>query len=337
MPTFETGLARGPIFLLEKAEEIGLERAELLDAAGLTEEEIQDPDMRVPVVRFVALWKRLLEIRPDRDLGTRFGSAMGVRDLGLVGYLMMHSSDLRSAFGRLARFSHILGETNRAELDLEPADGKGLFSWEPDARLRGIPQTADWLLSTLLNVAEELCGVAIAPVEVHVPYAKPHPLPTYHPGMQGRMKWGRERPALLLSNRTLSRPVVTADLGLGGYLERYAESVLASLASESRFSRQVREAIWAELKSGHPTLERVADDLHVSPRTLQRRLSEEGTSFSDLLEELRRSLATLLLNRNDLAIHEVAFLLGYSEPSAFYRAFRRWQQTSPQAFRAAAS
>jgi AraC-like DNA-binding protein len=303
----------------------------------LTEDEIQDPDTRLPITRFVAMWKRLLEIRPDRDLGTRFGSTMGVRDLGLVGYLMMHSSDLRSALGRLARFSHILGETNRAELDLELSGGKGVFSWEPDARLRGIPQTADWILATLLNAAEELCGVAIVPVEVHVPYAKPRPLPAYHPGMKGRIKWGRERPALLLSDRTLGRPVVAADAELGGYLERHAESVLASLASASSFSRQVREAIWTELKSGQPTLERVADDLHVSPRTLQRRLSEEGTSFSDLLEELRRGMATLLLNRNDLAIHEVAFLLGYSEPSAFYRAFRRWQQTSPQAFRAAAS
>lgn len=314
---------------------MGVDRAELLCAAGLTGDDLRDPDTRLPTGRFVAMWSRLLELRPEAGLGTRIGSAMRVRNLGLVGYLMMHSPDLRSAFERLARFSHILSEANRAELEIRK--DCGVFSWEADARLRVIPQTSDWVLASLVSVAEEITGGRLELIEVHLPYAEPDPRPASHPAIEGRERWSQPHPALVLSHEQLKRPVAAAEPDLGGYLEHHAETVLASLASRSPVSRQVREAIWVELKSGQPTLERVAEDLHVSPRTLQRRLSQEGTSFSDLLEELRRSMATLLLNRNDLAIHEVAFLLGYSEPSAFYRAFRRWQRTSPQAFRASAT
>ena len=200
-----------------------------------------------------------------------------------------------------------------------------------------MPQTSDWILAALLAIGRELTGSQLAPVEVHFPYPQSQAGRERYPGVEGHERWQRARPALVLSKLDLDRAVVEADPDLGRYLERYAESVLRSLASEKPVSRQVREAIWTELKTGQPTLEQVAVDLHVSPRTLQRRLNSEGTSFSDLLEELRRSMAKLLLHRNDLAIHEVAFLLGYSEPSAFYRAFRRWQNTSPQAFRAQAS
>jgi AraC-like DNA-binding protein len=335
MPTFETGLARGPIFLLERAEEMGFDRVELMAASGLAEDDLEDPDTRLPTGRFVALWKHVLELDPDPDLGTRIGSAMGVARMGLVGYLMMHSQDLEAALGRLARFSHILSEANRAVLVLR--GDRGIFSWQPDPRLREISQTSDWILAALLAVGSEITGAELSPIEVHFPYPKPSGKRSYPSGVEGRQKWRRPRAALVLAREDLEREVADADPSLGFYLERYAETVLSSLASESPVSRKVREAIWIELKSGQPTLEKVAEDLYVSPRTLQRRLNEEGTSFSDLLEELRRSMATLLLHRNDLAIHEVAFLLGYSEPSAFYRAFRRWQQTSPQAFRAAAS
>ncbi len=335
MATLETSLARGPLFLLDRAEELGIDRSTLLAAARLDEEDLRDPDARVPIPAFVALWRALLESRPDPGLGLRFGAAMTAREVGLVGYLMMHSPDLETALRRLVRFCRILGETNRASLTVER--GTGTFSWEPDSRLQAIPQTIDWILAAVLTVSEELTGSELRPLEVHYPHPKPATPGAVPGGGRTRARWDRERAALVLRASDLKRSVSAADSTLGSYLEKHAETVLRALPFQHSYSRRTRLAIWSQLREGEPTLDCVARELKIRPRTLQRRLNEEGSSFSELLDEVRRTLATSLLEDRSLGIHEIAFLLGYSEPSAFYRAFRRWQQVSPSAFRAAAA
>ncbi len=96
----------------------------------------------------------------------------------------------------------------------------------------------------------------------------------------------------------------------------------------------MRKAIWRNLSDGRPNLEHTAKMLGTSVRTLQRRLREEGQTFADTLETLRRDMAAGLLRNRELSVYEIAFLLGYSEPSAFQRAFRRWRGVSPRQFRA---
>ena len=102
-------------------------------------------------------------------------------------------------------------------------------------------------------------------------------------------------------------------------------------------SDQVRVELWHQLAEGSATLDTVAPELGLSTRTLQRRLEEEGTSFGDVLDAFRRGLAAVMLREQAVSIHELAYFLGYSEPSAFYRAFRRWEKTSPVQFRQAVS
>ncbi len=108
-------------------------------------------------------------------------------------------------------------------------------------------------------------------------------------------------------------------------------STLTSLgAPNENFVDTVRRALWSELPGGRPNLWRTASGLGISARTLQRRLRENGTSFSAVLEELRREFFGELLADKKLAVSDVALLLGYSEPSAFQRAFRRWRGVSPR-------
>jgi AraC-like DNA-binding protein len=131
-------------------------------------------------------------------------------------------------------------------------------------------------------------------------------------------------------------PVTNADERLCRYLDQLAAEALDALGPEGSFVDRVRRAIWSDLSGGHPCLAQTASTLGVSTRTLQRRLREEGTTFAALLDVFRREMSTRLLRDKSLAVYEVAFLLGYSDPSAFYRAFRRWQGASPYEFRTAA-
>jgi AraC-like DNA-binding protein len=129
---------------------------------------------------------------------------------------------------------------------------------------------------------------------------------------------------------------VRADETLAGYLGNYAEQVLESLVQGETTRHMVNAAIWSLLGDGTPSLEHVATVLSVPPRTLQRRLAAEGTSLRAETEEIRKTMALTLLRDRSISIEEVAFLLGFAEPSTFFRSFKRWTGRTPRRFRIAA-
>ena len=133
--------------------------------------------------------------------------------------------------------------------------------------------------------------------------------------------------------RTWPYRVINAETKLAEYLDRLAEQELATLPRHDTYALRTGRAIWKDLSEGQPSLETVASELGVSSRTLQRRLREENTSFAQVVEALRKQIAPTLLSDESLAIYEIAYLLGYADPSAFFRAFRRWHGRSPAAHR----
>ena len=149
------------------------------------------------------------------------------------------------------------------------------------------------------------------------------------------MEFGTLATALLLDNTDLQRPVVLSDPTVTGYLEHLADDTLARLGDDRSTARRVRRLLWSELSEGVPGLGKVSRALGVSARTLQRQLRAEGTTFAAVLTALRQEMARPLLRDGRLAVSEVAFLLGYRDPSAFQRAFRAWHGLSPRAFRQA--
>ncbi len=124
-----------------------------------------------------------------------------------------------------------------------------------------------------------------------------------------------------------------ADETLAEYLREHAERLLRSLMTGSSARERVRSAIWNVLSDGRPTLKRIASALQVPSRTLQRRLADEGTSVEQEIEAIRKSMAMAMLRDPANATDEVAFLLGYREPSTLFRSFRRWTGMTPQEYR----
>jgi len=139
---------------------------------------------------------------------------------------------------------------------------------------------------------------------------------------------------LAFSRATWSLPMRRRDPVLLMLLERQADAMVSVLPSGAGLSARVRHALHEGLMSGDSGIDAVARSLAIAPRTLQRRLAAEDTSFTSLLDSVRREMADQHLARQVLSIAEIAFLLGYSEPAAFHRAFRRWHRTTPRAFRA---
>ena len=337
MPSNGTALARMPLFALEQADSEGLDREQLLSTAGFTEEELQDPDSRVRSSKNLALWQSIFEAVDDTDLGLRLGAAMSAQMAGLVGYAMMHSANLGEALQRLAKYGRILEENYPPEIKLTPNTIDYCVEPLPEQRVK-LRRLADYDLAAVLVVVRQLTGLELEPLEIHFPYAEPaEDLSAHRNFFRGRLLFDQPKIKLVFKRDHAKLPIQAADENLGRYLEQHAEIVLAALAPGGSVTEKVERALWAEVKEGRPSLENVASALAVSPRTLQRRLSEEGTSFSQVLEDFRQEMATVLLEDDKLAVYEIAFLLGYSEPSTFHRAFRRWTNSSPREFRAAGS
>jgi AraC-like DNA-binding protein len=327
------GLARIALMHLERATRCGVSRAELLREARLDEAQLSDPDARVPLSATIGLWRAITSRVPDPALGLRFGSDVRVREFGLVGYTMAVSRTVGTALRRLTRYDRILSDALVFELDVE-----GEATWarlDVHPALHALRPAADARLAALLSVSRELAAAPIVPLAVQFPYRRPEDVREYERFFRAPLEFGAPTTALLLRSDDLARPVACSDETLAGYLDRLAEQALAALGSERTLRDRVRRLLWTELSDGAPDLDHVARVLGMSARTFQRRLRSEGKTFAALLTEFRRDMAPALLRDGRLAVAEVAFLLGYEDPSSFQRAFRRWSGLSPRAFRRA--
>ena len=326
-----SGLARLALMHLERSTRLGLTREALLREARLEERQVQDPDSRIPLAAVARLWRSLTKHVSDPAFGLRLGAEARVREFGLVGYTMAFSSTVGSALRRLGHYSRIVSDALVVALETE-----GDATWlriDVQPALRAFRPAADARLAAVLAACREIAAAPIAPLMVQLPYRRPTDVKDYETFFAAPLEFGALATAFLLRNEDLARGVAVADPTLTGYLDRLAEQTLSALGSERTVRDRVRRVLWSELTEAVPSLHRVAHTLGVSARTLQRQLREEGTSFAGVLTELRREMAPALLRDGRLAVSEVAFLLGYEDPSAFQRAFRRWFDQSPRAFR----
>ncbi|WP_369960332.1 helix-turn-helix transcriptional regulator [Pseudomonas benzenivorans] len=150
---------------------------------------------------------------------------------------------------------------------------------------------------------------------------------------QAQLRFNAAHYALLFERADLDTPLPTANEALAQLHDRFAGEYLARF-SESRVTHLARQVLCRQLPQGEPKREAVAQALHLSQRTLQRRLQEEGTSFQQLLDDTRRELAEQYLGQPNLTLLEIAYLLGFADPSNFFRAFRRWFARTPGEYRA---
>lgn len=327
----QTAIARLPLFIARGAARFGLDPDELLRQAGFRETELNDPDARVPIAKLRRLWAVIAERVPDPAAGMLVAENRVMRDLGLVSYTVRLSGTLDEALRRLARYSQIVAEDfvvavrrreDRAEVELERA-----FLYEP------VRPPVDFRLYALLSGIRIVTQRDLSPLEAHFPYAAPADTATHRRLFRCPLRFGEKAPRLVLRGSDLGLPIATADPTLLGYLDKLAEQARQELSRDDSTADGVRRVLWQEMPGGNAAIGTVAARLGLSGRSLQRRLAEEGTSYKEVLDSFRRGMARRLLDQRDVAVYEVAYLLGYSDPSAFHRAFRRWHGESPRKFR----
>ena len=332
-------LARFVANLVAFAAKTGLSRAALMLGTELTDAEVRATDSRVPFSKFVALWQLISKLSSpsDPEFGVRWGASLRVRDWGLLGYAMSYSETLASALRRLARYSPILADGLHLELHGSGSHHRVMMSASDALTGAVLPYAVVGRLAALVAACREITGVDVIPFEVMLAYPQPRLTAEHRGFFRCALRFDHPVSGVAFFERDLRLPVVRADETLAGYLSDHADDVLRTLVAGTETRERVRSAIWAILSEGRPTLDAVAAVLRVPPRTLQRRLAEEGSSLHAEVEQIRKAMAIATLRDRSIPIDDVAFVLGYAEPSTFYRSFKRWTGKTPHQYRIAAA
>jgi len=318
--------------IVNAAAAYGVEAERLYNAVKLDPSVLLDPDNRIPFAQLVALYEKAAELTGDKNFGLHLGQIVNPTAFDVVGYCALNSPTLGESFARVARYHSIW--TDGALFTLETSNDTSAIDYSyVDTSIHEHRQDAEFTLAIVSTLCRTIASPDFAPTAVEFQHEAP-PDTSEHAKVFGcPVEFRAPSNKLIFASRFLSLPIAKADASLCALLDRHAEELLAKFPPRDSLIDQVRGIITGELRGGDPSLERVADQLSLTPRTLQRKLQDLGTSHNELLDQMRRQLAMRYLREPEMAICEVAYLLGFSESSSFHRAFKRWTGLTPKEFR----
>lgn len=265
----------------------------------------------------------------DHGLPFRYAEALRVDDLGALGLALKTAPTVAGALHRLVRYILVLSDT----LEYELADGTIALTGRPGHR-RGAALANECALAAIVSTLRQIVGARLVPREVTFRHPAPASDAPHRSFFGCPVTFAAPIDGVHFSDDQLARRTLLADDGLSAYLLAQLDELRAR-APERTLVTAVRGAIADALPDGQPGKAQIARRLGMSERTLQRRLTDDGTSFQALVTEARREAAEALLRSGDHSLAEVAFLAGFSDQSAFTRAFKRWTGTTPAQWTAA--
>ena len=283
-------------------------------------------------------WWELLETLQaqlhEPGLGLKIGACVQPEHTGVMAYLIMHCSSLGEALLRFQRYQKLLHNMSEVLLD---SDGQVLkMSWDADLGISTHLSNEVFMggLTTFVRqIVSDDATNPFGPKAIHFPHAAPFPEAMYQSVLGCPVYFSQPRVAIEMDVALLALPINTRNPFLLELLEKQAEALLDRSERPDAFLDSVQSVCVEMLNNGIPTLEAVARRLNLSTRTLHRRLEERGLNFNGMLRETRFRLAKHYLEDPRLDLNQIAFLLGYSEQSAFTRAFRGWAGVSPMRYR----
>ena len=302
----------------------------ILRGAGIQPAILDEPRARVAPEQFAKLMQLLWETMDDEYLG--FGRQRSKRGtFAMMGHAIIHCRSLEKALSRGALFYGLFPEAPGITLQREgdwarlSVDDSAL--WDPDHFL------VESLLVIWHRLGSWLIGQRIRLEEATFTYTEPAHSGEYELRFPCTRRFSAGSTSLLFHARYLSMPLLQDERTLKQFLQHSPADLLARPDGGDSLSSQIRRLLGRDCRTW-PDLERVAQHLHISPQTLRRHLREEGCSFQELKDHLRRDLAIYHLGRDELGIQDIAEQLGFSEPSAFHRAFKKWTGLTPGVYRA---
>jgi len=324
--------ARSAEKIIKFAEGYGVSADSLYQAVGLNPSLLHDPDSRIPFSQLVDLYEKASQLSRDGYFGLHLGETVNPKAFDLVGYIALNSPTLAEAFSRVARYHSIWTDGASFTFDFVAPVASLTYKYV-DQAIETHRHDSEMTFATVATLCRNLVDQHWTPITVQFQHERPQDTAEHLRMFRCPVEFSQRANKLSFAANSLSLPIAKADPGLFAVLDRHAEELLAKFPPRDSLLDQVRHIISRELNGGDPSLERIAIQLGLSARTLQRKLHEFGTSHNDLLDQMRHELALRYLQEPGMAICEVAYLLGFSESSSFHRAFKRWTGKTPNELR----
>lgn len=302
-----------------------------LYAHGIDRELLLDPDATVPMSLCVGLLADGVRATGDDNLGLHIAERAELGSFDVHFHAMVSSPTLGAAFERVCRYQRLVHETSHVRL--EKSGESAVLSHRLAGGLAAPRQTAELLLAAWVRAGRVATRTTWSPAEVRFAHHAPRDSREHRRFFGAPLRFASGENALVLPAALLDLPCHHTDPSLLALLDQYAADRLGRPRAAT-FADRARAALSEELQAGNVTAHGLAARLKVSVRTLHRSLAAERTSYRRLLDQLRLEIAGRHLLDDRMSVAEVGFLVGFSELSAFHRAFKRWTGRTPMAFRA---
>jgi len=313
-----------------RLEELGVSATAVLRRAGLAPTLVAQPRVLLATEELFAFWRAIGEVSANPAIGLALGSETKIERFHPVGLAALSSPNFGQAIHQMARYKQL---TCPEKIVQKMAAGEWSieFRWLLAEEVEP-PVLIECAFAWVLSTARVGTGLRLSPLRVEFIQPRAH-VKTIERHFGCPVVCGAERNAIMFRASDAQLPFVTRNAELLMILAPQFEAELKQENADETFVEQVRVAVQQQLTGRRPTIEDIADALHVSGRTLQRRLQDAGSSFQRVLEQARHRLARHYLNNSVLELNEAAYLLGYEDGNSFVRAFRGWEGIPPAQWR----
>jgi AraC-like DNA-binding protein len=321
--------------MVDYAVEHGACRERLLRLAGLAASLPEDPDDRIPLDKHVALLRAAKQLCGDPAFALHYGAAVDLAEVSVVGLIGHASETMLEAFVQLQRYARLMmdfdvGVQPRFALERHTAGALWLVDHRPGAN--ATPELTETVFAQMVCGTRRF-GVTGLVRSAHVTHADPGYRHEYERILGAPVRFGADRNALLIDEGWLTHRIAVQPRYAFAILTRHADAVLTRLDEGGTTTARVEQALLAALHTGTLQATAIAARLGCSRAALYRRLKREATNYEQVLDRLRQRMAREYLGGGRVSVNETAYLLGYSEPAAFSRAFKRWTGRSPSDYR----
>lgn len=287
-------------------------------------------DEHVEVSSYFEVWRKLVARLPDPAFPLRAANTFQLEDHELFGFLAMSCATLGEAYQKTAAYRALYCVGARWELELTSEFTRLIwYPWPGDARDAGYRAAMDFAVADMESDIRRLAVARPVPTAVLLAHAAPADTAAFaaHYGVAPR--FGSAHYELIYPPGLIELPIVSFNSRLRDYFEQECRSLVEKLAPGGSIVDELRRALIRAMDGGDTSIEVVAKQLGQSSRSLQRRLAEEGARYNDVLSDIRAEFAKRYLARGTISASEVAYLVGFTEPPAFFKAFKRWTGMTP--------
>lgn len=312
----------------------GKAQVDLYKELGIVNTEIPATEAYVSFEKMVEILQVLSTHIEDKTLGLHLGEEMSLKATAYVDNMMAASPTLDEAFQNAATYSKMISDAYESHLRIEEDRYIVSFEAHPEWALQAqdaVQQIIDISLVCTYKALQKLTGKNYAPLVIHLSYPKPKKLKEYYRIFNCSVKFNQQHSAIIFQRYMFKESLVSQDAGLLASLKKNAEIVLKDLQVEPQLVYDLKKIILKH-KPDKVSVQEVAKELSLAPRTLQRKLKNLNTTFKEIEFDLQIRLAKNYLQHSEQSIDEISYILGFSESSAFIRFFKSMTQLTPRKY-----